>query len=124
MAKIQAIEGLKSLLDKLQRRTAAARRDSRGSVIVGYTQEYAVYVHENLNAWHEPPTRAKYLEGPARQLANSGILTTIVRTAHRAGQTLLQGLLQAGLRLQRESQGIVPVDTGALRASAFTRIER
>jgi hypothetical protein len=29
----------------------------------------------------------------------------------------------AGLRLQRESQLLVPVDTGALRASAFTAME-
>lgn len=124
MARVEAILGLRSLIDKINRRAARARRDSHGSVVVGYTQEYAVYVHENLAAWHEPPTRAKYLEGPARQLANAGILTQIVTTAMRAGQTLLQGLLQAGLRIQRESQGVVPVDTGALRASAFTRVER
>lgn len=31
-----------------------------------------------------------------------------------------RGLFKAGLALQRESQRIVPVDTGALKASAFT----
>lgn len=33
------------------------------------------------------------------------------------------GLLKAGLFLQRESQKLVPIDTGALKASANTRIE-
>ena len=32
------------------------------------------------------------------------------------------GLLLAGLFLQRQSQLIVPVDTGALRASAYTKM--
>ena len=34
---------------------------------------------------------------------------------------LRRGLLKAGLFLQRESQKIVPIDTGNLRRSAFTR---
>ncbi len=34
-----------------------------------------------------------------------------------------QGLLVAGLRLQREAMQLCPVDTGALRASAFTRLD-
>lgn len=37
-------------------------------VIVGYTQEYAIYVHEDLNARHAPGKEAKFLEGPARRL--------------------------------------------------------
>lgn len=35
-----------------------------------------------------------------------------------------QGLKLAGLHLQRESQVIVPVDTGALKNSAYTRAEQ
>ncbi len=34
---------------------------------------------------------------------------------------MVRGLKKAGLYLQRQSQMIVPVDTGALRNSAFTR---
>lgn len=122
MANVLEIKNVRQLIAKLQQRIARARSGS-GSVVVGYTQEYAVYVHENLSAWHAPPTRAKYLEEPARLLYNMGIFTQIVRTAVRAGRTLLQGLLLAGLRLQRESQKIVPVDTAALKNSAFTRVE-
>ncbi len=36
-------------------------------VQVGYTQEYAVFVHENLEA-HHPIGQAKFLEQPARDL--------------------------------------------------------
>lgn len=35
-------------------------------VIVGFTQNYAIYVHENLAARH-PVGNAKFLEGPARR---------------------------------------------------------
>jgi hypothetical protein len=35
-------------------------------VTVGYTQSYAIYVHENLEARHKPGKIAKYLEKPAR----------------------------------------------------------
>lgn len=34
---------------------------------VGYTQDYAIYVHENLDARHKPGKIAKYLERPARE---------------------------------------------------------
>ena len=47
----------------------------------------------------------------------------MIKDALAHGQTTAQALLQAGLRLQRESQLLVPVDTGALKASAFTRLE-
>ena len=91
------------------------------NVIVGYTQNYAIYVHENLTA-HHPVGQAKYLEQPARQLGPT--LGKMVSTAFKNGATLSQALLLAGLRLQRESQQLVPVDTSALKASAFTCFEK
>lgn len=36
-------------------------------VIVGYVADYAVYVHEDLEAKHKPGKTAKYLERPARE---------------------------------------------------------
>lgn len=30
----------------------------------GPAAEYALFVHEDLDAYHDPPTSAKYLEGP------------------------------------------------------------
>lgn len=38
----------------------------RSEVLVGYTSEYAIYVHENLEARHKPGKQAKYLEQPLR----------------------------------------------------------
>jgi len=35
-------------------------------VQVGYTADYAVYVHERLDLHHDAPTQAKFLEQPAR----------------------------------------------------------
>lgn len=45
---------------------------SPGHVVVrlgygGAASEYAVVVHENLDAYHAPPTQAKYLEQPAME---------------------------------------------------------
>lgn len=92
-------------------------------VVVGYTQNYGIYVHENLQAAHRPPTQAKFLEQPARELGANGTFTRIIQAAMAKGATLEQALLLAGLRLQRESQKLCPVDTGALRGSAFTRLK-
>lgn len=33
------------------------------------TAYYAIYVHENLQAWHDPPTQAKFLERAVRESA-------------------------------------------------------
>lgn len=116
------ILGLKKLMDQLTLREKAAA-SQQPKVIVGYTAQYAIFVHENLEAHHRPPTQAKYLEQPARQMTNDGTLGDIVRQALASGRTMAQALLLAGLRLQRESQLLCPVLTGNLRNSAFTRLE-
>ncbi len=36
-------------------------------MVVGYVADYAVYVHEDMNASHATGKKAKYLEGPARE---------------------------------------------------------
>jgi hypothetical protein len=45
------------------------------------------------------------------------------RSMERHGRATATALMVAGLYIQRESQKIVPVDTGFLRGSAFTRAE-
>ncbi len=148
------VENLERLVITLQKKAAAAKVDGEASVIVGYTANYALYVHENLamkwrglprdrsvrlgeggrfvttghtagegrGLFWGPTGQAKFLEQPARELKD--VFAKIVRDAMARKSTLAQALLLAGLRLQRESQKLVPVDTGNLRASAFTRIER
>ena len=49
------------------------------------------------------------------------IIRNMRKAKKRKKLGLEKGLVLAGLFLQRESQMIVPVDTGTLRASAFTR---
>lgn len=120
MADLRHVRGIARLIAQLRARAAKARRDEKVSVVVGYTQSYAVYVHEDLTA-HHPVGKAKYLTDPLRRLGK--VLKGIVAEALARGKTLAQGLLLAGLRLQRESQMEVPVDTGALKSSAFTRLE-
>lgn len=65
--------------------------------------------------------QAKFLEQPARQFAE--VIADIVTQAMLKGAKLQQALFLGGLRLQRESMLLVPVDTGNLKASAFTRKE-
>ena len=114
------LDGAGRLIEKLRAMAARARKDSRVVGVVGYTQSYSVYVHEDLEAEHEVG-KARYLIDPARRLSKE--LGRIIREAMSRGATLAQGILTACLRLQRESQKEVPVDTGALKGSAFTRLE-
>jgi len=113
------IENVSAVLREL-RRLARQAQEMNGVVRVGYTAEYAFFVHENLTASHRVGN-AKYLEGPARRLGEE--MAAIVRQEYIRRRKVIPGLLRAGLLLQRESQKEVPVDTGALKNSAFTRLE-
>lgn len=79
---------------------------------------------KNRGFYWDPPGRgqAKFLEEPARTLSKE--LAEITMKAIGAGKTMGQALLLAGYRLQREAQLLCPVDTGNLKASAFTRLEQ
>lgn len=65
--------------------------------------------------------QAKFLEAPAREFANE--LGEIAAEAAKKGASYAHCLLLPALRLQREAMQLVPVDTGNLKASAFTRLE-
>ncbi len=51
------------------------------------------------------------------------VLKNLKEKQKQLGEGCERGLKKAGLMLQRESQKVVPVDTGNLKASAFTRHE-
>lgn len=131
MARIENIDRLKKVLDlgtKLSKSLTAVNLqalkrnpEAMASVTVGFTQNYALYVHERVNAYHRVG-QAKFLETPARQLGRE--LGRLVVTAVRRGASLEQALLIAGLRLQGEAQKLTPVQTGALKGSAFTSLTR
>lgn len=114
------MEGIKQLKAQLKRLEGEARKKHEGSVIVGFTQNYAIYVHENLEAAHDPG-QAKFLEQPAREKAKE--LGKIIATVAKRTGSVKKGLLLAGLRLQAEAQKLVPVDTGALKASGFVALQ-
>ena len=109
------IEGISRLKSKLM--TLADKfGQPKASVTVGFTQRYALHVHE-VQASHVVG-QWKYLESPARSLA--GQITKNVQTALSSGISMEQSLMLGGLLLQRAAQQITPVDTSALKASAFT----
>lgn len=115
------IEGLEKLVARLRAEAAKRIKDSNVSVVVGYTAQYSIYVHENTQANHEVG-QAKFLEQPARE--NRDKYGGIVKQSLQQGRTIAQSLLLAGLALQRDSQELCPIDTGNLRASAFTKLEQ
>jgi hypothetical protein len=113
-------KSLEKFVDKLRAKAAAAAKDENADVVVGFTANYALWVHENLQAIH-PVGQAKFLEQPFRE--NQAKYTAIYVNARRQKRTAAQALLLAGLALQRDAMMLCPVDTGNLRASAFTRLE-
>lgn len=115
-----AITNITQLQSKLVKLVNRYRSDGTPSVVVGYTASYAVYVHEKP-AKHVPGTQWKFLEQPARELGRE--LGSMISRSLSNGVKLLQALYLAGLRLQRASQQIAPVDTGNMRAGAFTARE-
>ncbi|MFA5715791.1 MAG: hypothetical protein WC998_08620 [Candidatus Paceibacterota bacterium] len=114
-----SITNLKSLQAKIK---ALALRygNKKPVVVVGFTQNYALHVHENTKSHHKVG-QAKFLEQPARVMQSE--LGRIVEQVTARSQSLEKGLLAAGMRLQREAQLLTPVDTSALKASAFTALE-
>lgn len=114
---MSSIVGIKKVLDLLGQKARHVQKFPR--VIVGYTEPYAIYVHENLQNIH-PVGQAKFLEQPARTL--EPVMRSIIYTEMRAGKSLSDALLAAGNKLKTESQLLCPVDTGALRDSAFVSV--
>ncbi len=146
MANLAGITNVKALLDKLEDRRRKSLTGDRGSVVVGYEARYAVYVHELIEMklrgldrigkrpdgsqragkYWDPQGRgqAKFLEQPTRELSNSGELSRVIRAAYKGSAdtesaTLLNALVVGAMRIQRESQKLVPVDSGNLKGSAF-----
>lgn len=128
-------EGLKKLTAQLSALKHAI--GGKSEVVVGYTASYAMFVHENKEMklkgksrtggkgkYWDPQGRAqaKFLEEPARTMMPE--LGRVIAEVTKKTGDLDKGLLAAGLRLQRASQLLVPVDTGNLKASAFTRVEK
>lgn len=114
------VAGVQAVLTALQQYLLRAG-PVNPNVSVGYETDYAIYVHENLQAAHKVG-QAKFLEEPARKMVQQ--LTEEVRDRLREGRTLSAALWQAGRRLQWASMHLVPVDTGLLKSTVFTKLDR
>lgn len=134
MAKVENVNKVIRLLE--QKMFQRVGTNPKPSVIVGYTAGHALFVHEArgmvLKGVPRASGRGRYWDPQGR--ARAGFLLDVAReqrkeisktvnNAVKAGHTLEQGLVLGGLLLQRESQLACPVDTGTLKASAFTRKE-
>lgn len=104
-------------LDKL-RKYCRENQGKNVSIVVGYSQSYALEVHERIDV-RRRVGQPKFLETAARQLEPE-----IRETLRRSPQNkLAENMLRCGLLIQREAQKLTPVDTSALKASAFTTVE-
>lgn len=114
------IEGIDRLTRRLRGMTTRGRKGP--TVVVGFAQPYAIYVHENMEAAHKEGKIAKYLEKPLRE--NRQQLQQVIRYTYQQTKDMNKSLMTAGMLLQRLAQEVVPVDTGALRASAYVALEQ
>ena len=137
------VERVEQVIAELVRRREQSKHENDVSVIVGYTANYALHVHEMVDEQGEPregegiPRKAphkghywdpqgqaqsKFLEQPYRE--NYDLLYDTAVQETKRTRSLQLGLKAAGLDLMALSLELVPVDIGDLHASAFTRVER
>lgn len=101
------------------KRRGSAARSWRATV--GYSAPYALFVHENLECNHPNGGQAKFIEQPLR--AKRAEMGAIVRKVmRRKDGTLKEAVLQSAQFLLAESQKLVPVDTGFLKASGYATV--
>jgi hypothetical protein len=112
------LDGQNNLVRRLRNLRGKYRGQPR--VVVGYSAGYAVYVHENLEAYH-PVGQAKFLEAATRRYRRE-MGQTVRSRMRQGGATLREACLDAGRFLQAKAMELTPVDTGNLRASAFVRV--
>lgn len=126
MAKMEGMKSLKARLESIRHKYGKGKV----GVVVGYKGvNYALYVHESAKMEEarknrpgkNPKAQWKFLEQPAREYRDEFV--KIITVALKAGVSVVDALYLAGLRLQRESQELVPVVTSNLRGNAFTEKE-
>jgi hypothetical protein len=99
------------------RRVFIGRQHAAESAIysIQYDAEHAIPVHEILDAIHAPPTQAKFVEQPFRELRKD--MVNHIGQQFSRGRTFRQGLRGAIDKVFHVTQILVPVDTGELKAS-------
>lgn len=112
------MEGGDKVIAALRAKAARAQADAGSVARVGYSAPHALFVHENLEAYHANG-QAKFLETPMRTGRQE--LFGVIAEAVRRGGTLRAAKLASAARLLSLSQPLVPVQTGELKNSGFVR---
>lgn len=112
------VDGERRLLGRL---TTLAERGAGADAVVGYSAPYAVFVHEDLEA-HHPVGEARFLSRALR--AGAPFRRAFLADALRRGRSLYQAVRDWAYVLKRDSQARCPVNTGALRDSAFVEARK
>ncbi len=87
----------------------------------GVGAPYAIFVHENLQAYHKPPTKAKFLEDAYRN--NLEWIFNFLAKSLKAQDKPRMAFYFTGSNFLRDKvMKFVPIDTGNLRRSKFIRI--
>lgn len=111
---IQVI-GVNEILTKLEARSLKGRKTVAYGI--GFSAPYAVFVHENLENYHKPPTQAKFLETAAKTKADEAVkeIARFVKTKHG----LEHGIVSGARIILEEAKRLCPVDTGFLKSSGY-----
>lgn len=104
-------------LQKRLKRLAMEAQAMNTSAVAGYAAPHTVYVHEDLTMEHQPGKQGKFLEGPARALGNQ--IVDVVVEKYKQTNSPPKALLTGARFLLKETQPLVPVQTGSLLASGF-----
>ena len=109
-----------------------AKAEGKFSVVVGYkvkpqeetgnNKPYGIWVHEIDEHFHLAPTKSKFLIDPFNRIRHE-IPSIVQREMISKRRSFSDALMVAGKKIKNESQMEVPVDTGALKASAFVAKE-
>lgn len=114
------LEGFDKIHIRLEERKRRVSGGATPTVRTGYEAEYAVHVHEDRQA-HHPIGKAGFLIDPFRRLRAE--LRKQIADDLRKGIPLKTALLRAGVKVQYYSEMEVPVLTGFLKSTAFTKVE-
>lgn len=112
--------------DRLQRKLqASVERVTAGTRVeasVVYEADYALRIHEDLEANHPNGGQAKFLEQPARE--HVAEIRSAVTDSLKEGKPVEEALKAGAGVLLEKSQELVPVDTGFLKNSGVVKVTR
>lgn len=111
------MSGTKRVVAAIQEKSLGRRTDAR--VDVGYLAPHAIFQHENL-LLHHTTGQAKFLSEPA--LFYAPVIADIIAKNLQNKESIETAVRRAGNFLLAESQLLVPVDTGELKASGYVKV--